>query len=562
MASTKNSSQKDVIYIDVDDEITAIIDKLRGSSSKIVALVLPKRATVMQSVVNMKLLKRTATEAKKNVVLITSEAALMPLAGIAGLHVAPSLQSRPEVPEVGAAPSDEPIDVDNVDVPVDKQKPVGQLAGLPFEKKDADDAIEVDNDDPEPSQAPGPTDGAEGAKKPFNKKLKVPDFDTFRVRLFLAGGVLLLLIIGWFVAFKVMPKATITIKTDTVSVNSELSLTGQTSAKDADAAKMIVPAQLKELKKTDSVKVASTGKKDVGTKASGTVTMSTQTNCTTPVGSVPAGTLVSANSLSFVTQSETTFKASGFQGGKCIFSSNPIAVTAQNAGDQYNLSARNYTVAGYADVSAAGSAMSGGTSKVLQIVSQEDVDGAKQKILDGMTQPANQEITKQLNDSDYMPLADSFAPGSPLVTASPNVGTEAAEVTVNVTITYAMHGVKKDALTSLLEGEINKKIDTSKQKILNNGLDKAVIRVTDKNATQVKFTIQTVASAGVQQDSDAIKKTIAGKKKGEVQDMILARPGVKDVTITYSPFWVYSTPSSAKKITIIFQQSDGSPSGQ
>ena len=56
---------KDTIYIDVDDEITAIIDKVITSKHKIVALVLPKRAVVLQSIVNMKLLKRTADEAKK-----------------------------------------------------------------------------------------------------------------------------------------------------------------------------------------------------------------------------------------------------------------------------------------------------------------------------------------------------------------------------------------------------------------------------------------------------------------------------------------------------------------
>ena len=65
-------TSKDTIYIDIDDEITSIIEKLQGSQEKIVALVLPKRATVMQSVVNMKLLKRTADESNKKLVLITS----------------------------------------------------------------------------------------------------------------------------------------------------------------------------------------------------------------------------------------------------------------------------------------------------------------------------------------------------------------------------------------------------------------------------------------------------------------------------------------------------------
>src|SRR4051794_34031489 len=90
---------KDVIYVDVDDEITGIIDKVDNSEHKVVALVLPKRAASLQSIVNMKLLKRSADTAGKDVVLVTNEHALLPLAGAAGFHVAKNLQSKPEIPE-------------------------------------------------------------------------------------------------------------------------------------------------------------------------------------------------------------------------------------------------------------------------------------------------------------------------------------------------------------------------------------------------------------------------------------------------------------------------------
>src|SRR3982750_4418911 len=111
------ADQKDTIYIDIDDEITSIIEKVRASQQKIVALVLPKRASVLQSIVNMKLLKRTADTAKKSLVLITSEAGLLPLAGTVGLYVARNLQTKPEIPAVdgvadGVEDIDEPEEMD------------------------------------------------------------------------------------------------------------------------------------------------------------------------------------------------------------------------------------------------------------------------------------------------------------------------------------------------------------------------------------------------------------------------------------------------------------------
>jgi hypothetical protein len=565
MSASKNSSQKDIIYVDIDDEITGIIEKVRDSSHKIVALVLPKRATVMQSIVNMKLLKRTASESKKNIVLITSEAALLPVAGIVGLHVAKTLQSKPEIPSAPATPGDTPIladggDTDAVDTPVDKSKSVGELAGLPPSRtpEAEDDAIEVDNDDePDPDEKKGAA-AALAAKLPFNKRLRVPDFDKFRVRLFLGVCGVLLLIIGWFVAFHVLPKATVIIKTDTVSVTSDIVLTGQTTAKEANEQQMIVPAMIKEYKKTDTQKTPATGQKNVGTKSTGTMTLY---NCTDNALTVPAGSQFTNSGLSFVSSDAVTVPPSDFfSNGNCKLNrSADVAVTAAQPGDNYNLSGgRSYTSAIASTLTGKGSSMTGGTSKMVKVVSQQDVDGAKQKVLENNNTAANQEVSKQLKADGYLPLTDTFAAGNPLVTSSPNVDSEATDVTVTVATTYTMYGAKQDAVTGLLEKDIKSKIDTAKQAILNNGLDKAIIRITDKNATQVKFGLQTVATAGVQQDSaESIKKAIAGKKKGEVHDIILARPGVKDVTVDYSPFWVYTTPSKTSKITIIFQQSDG-----
>ena len=65
--------KKDVIYIEADDEIAVVADKLVASKSKVVALVLPKRCTMLHSSVNMKILNKAATNANKSIVLISTE---------------------------------------------------------------------------------------------------------------------------------------------------------------------------------------------------------------------------------------------------------------------------------------------------------------------------------------------------------------------------------------------------------------------------------------------------------------------------------------------------------
>ncbi|MGH7237551.1 MAG: hypothetical protein ACREGF_03385, partial [Candidatus Saccharimonadales bacterium] len=160
-----SSDSKDVIYLDVDDEITSIIDKVRSSKQKIVALVLPKRATMLQSSVNMKLLKRASDQAKKQLVLITTEASLLPLAGLVGLYAARNLQSKPEIPAataVGNAPDMDQLLTINEAEPSEfnpaaaADKPIGDLAAaeptITGRYVEPDEAMELDNSQTDAAQ--------------------------------------------------------------------------------------------------------------------------------------------------------------------------------------------------------------------------------------------------------------------------------------------------------------------------------------------------------------------------------------------------------------------------
>src|SRR4051812_18018857 len=122
---------KDVIYIDVEDDITAIIGKVKDAKEKIVALVPPKRVGVLQSAVNLRLLARAAGQVDKHLVLITSNAALGALAAAAKVPVAKNLQSKPELAEFSALDIDNGDDViDGAQLPIGDHVRTGDAAGL------------------------------------------------------------------------------------------------------------------------------------------------------------------------------------------------------------------------------------------------------------------------------------------------------------------------------------------------------------------------------------------------------------------------------------------------
>jgi len=60
-------------YIDIDEEITSIVDRLRKSLAKEVIVVVPKRAILIQSIVNLKLLKKEADNLNKKLVIVTQD---------------------------------------------------------------------------------------------------------------------------------------------------------------------------------------------------------------------------------------------------------------------------------------------------------------------------------------------------------------------------------------------------------------------------------------------------------------------------------------------------------
>ncbi len=560
------ATDKDTIYIDIDDEITGIIDKLRTSDGKVVALVLPKRATVFQSIVNMKLLKRAADTDKKNLVLITSEAGLMPLAGVAGVHVAKTLNSKPEIPASpdGYGDEEEAIDEAGEELPEDDAvaetaaaASVGALAGAAATKKasaDDMDTVELDNTDPtDAAGAAKPKSFAppKGAKKPKkDSKLKVPDFNKFRLLMIIGAVALVLLIIFGYMAIKVWPSATITLDTNATSIDTNLDLNLSTTATELNEEEKILPAKRVEQQKTYTQEVATTGQKNNGNKASGTVTI---TNCERVDGDITlaAGTGLTSGGNTFITQQTVTIPESKFSGGSNSCKSDTgkasVNVIAQSAGTASN-GANSFSVPSRGGLTGSGST-SGGTDNIVRVVNQNDINNAQSKISSSDT-GVKQDLEDQLKDADYYALPSTYSTGTPSVKTSANVGQVADNVTVTQTVTYSMFGVKEDDLKKVVTAEVESGIDPNEQSVLDDGISTATFTVASSTATGAQVNMVGKATVGPELDIATIRRDSMGKKSPEIKEMFNDNPDITDVSVKLSPFWVSSVPNNEKKVTV------------
>lgn len=563
-----NSTQaKETIYIDVDDEITAVIDKVVSSKAKIVALVLPKRATVMQSIVNMKLLKRTAEEAGKNIVLVTSEAGLLPLAGLVGMHIATTPTSKPVIPPAPDAANDapesvdEPLDIVDSTAETDDDFNPAAAAAVSVGALAAHEPESILMAE-EPDDATGDT-GEPSSEKPAkqnkpDKKLKVPSFNKFRMGIVIGIVVLIAGIAAWVFAAIVLPEASVAITTDSTTITSDLNVTLDTTAKTLDVENKIIPAVSQSVTKTYTEEAPATGQQNNGQKASGNVYFALK-NCSEETVAIPTGSGVSSGGNTYITQAPLTLNSVKI-GGNCNPTSmqsewsGTVKVVAIAGGSKFNLADEaTFTVSTSSDVSAtANEAITGGTDEIVKVVTQGDIDSAKDKISTKDTTAVKAELEAALEAKGLLPVPSTFLAGDQQVTTSANAGDKVDSVKVTAKVPYTMLGIKQEDLKTLVVANVESEIDTKKQKITDDGVADA--KFTQQNPgspTNAVVAVKVRTTAGPELNVADLKKQIVGLKAGDIKALLEGSPGITEVQVAYSPVWVTKVPKDVKKITVV-----------
>ncbi|HEY0965593.1 MAG TPA: hypothetical protein VGE13_03885 [Candidatus Saccharimonadales bacterium] len=529
---------KDVIYIDVEDDITAIIGKVKASKEKVVALVPPKRVGVLQSAVNLRLLSRAAKQTDKHIALVTNNHALVALATAASIPVAKNLQTKPEMADVPALK----IDDDEEDIIEGASLPIGEHASQRTrsdEKKEARSAAMA------AALAEAPKSGE--TPKPKTKKggPKVPNFDKFRKKLVLiiAAVILLLGFSIWAIFFA--PRATVIIRAKTTSSSINVPVSIQPSA-ETSFEKSTIRAVSQTKSDDKKVEFQATGKKDAGKKATGTVQFSTDSISVAMAGvTIPAGSkLQSSSGLTFVTDSSVSITLSTPSGS--------TGVTAAENGSKYNAASGPVSGAPSGVSASLTGPTSGGVTKTITVVTAADVQKAKESLAEEDTDVIRDDLKKQFG-SDTVVVDESFKVGYKGVSSSPAVGEEADSVTLEATITYSLYGVSKSEVSTFIDGYLKDELSgTDGQRVYDNGADKVTFQEASATKDGAKATLIATAQVGPEIKDEDVKNQVKGKRYGEIQESLESIQGVEDVDVKFFPFWVGTVPDDTKKITVEF----------
>jgi hypothetical protein len=561
---------KDTIYIDVDDEITAVINKVANSSSKLVVLVLPKRASVFHSSVNLKLLKNKALKAGKNLVLVSTDANLLSLAGVVGINVAKNLQDKPTIPKVNQ-PTDTVSDFESesedksTNIEPNEIGKVAAMSAIGISDIDDQEVIEFDNDVKKDSL------GAQAAnlkdkKAKINKKLKVPDFGRFQKILMIAVLAIIVLAGLYVYAFIFAPKAKIIIQSSTSTLSSTIPFTLDSTQSTGSATNQIIPANLQTVQKTvTSSAVSTTGTKQVGIYATGSITVTNPGN--NYASDIPAGTVFTETNSgnTYQTTSDATLPACNTSHGFCTPSTSVVVNVAATAyGTNYNIkSANDYTsqLGAISGTNFYGTDMSGATPPYnVNIVTAADIANAQKQLVAPVSATIEQQLATAITAAGFTPLPSTFVAATPIITPSNTAGTQTNTVTVSGSYSFSMYGAHPSDLDTLITAQVDQSsnFNSTKQSILDTGSNAATFTVDSSTATSAKVSMHVSSVIGPKLNITNLINQSVGKSNPYVINNISSIPGVQSVTIKYSPFWVTAMPHNAKKITIILEKANGS----
>lgn len=577
---------KDVIYIEPEEDITDVISKIKGAKEKIVAIVPPKKAGVFKSIVNIKLISKTAVNSGKSVVLVTTDASIIKLAAATKMPVTKDLKSAPAIPE----PDDievgntEEVDVDDeAEEEKEKAETETEDADEKGEEKEAEEDdgkakkdVEEDNknddkDDGKAKEEDEKNDKAEkiAKEKPARKGNKLANSSNPVLRwigthqkLSIGIGVgLVAFIIIMVLATVVLPTATVTLDLKTVTGNfsENVTFTDKLADEKTEEGKFYIE-ELKAESKAE-VEFEATGKKNVGEKASGTLTVYRIFKSAESV-TVNAGSTFTYSNLTYAATSNVALAWGGKDsecknkdddniGTKGCYIYKEVPVTAAEAGANYNISA---TGSGWTTKSgvtvASGTAMAGGTDKVMTIVQQSDVDKALNELNteSGNSSTLKDKLMGEVKEGQFA-ITSSFKQTASDPVSSPEVGKEIedgkkAKLTVTTAGTmYVLDETKiKEFIAEKAKLDKGYKIYEMNDPFIDN-----FVKTDDGYIGKLK----TSYVAGSTITEDDVINTVKGKGIGTAKkDLESNFDGIKTINITTSVPWVTSVPGDPNKITV------------
>lgn len=551
---------RDTLYLDNDEEITSVVDKLKGSDHVAIDLVIPKEALLLQSVVNLKILKKQAEGLNKEIVIVTQDKVGKKLAEQVGIPVIEKPGQEPKVVRMTegedlarvAAVGAGAIAINNSkeakaaiteddEVPIEMKENANSLIEPTAEVVTPSAPVQLDvEEDIASDKIKDPTK----AKSKKSIKLKAIGIAT--------GFVALSLFIG---AYIYIPMANITLALAAEKKKVDFNFTADKKATSVDTATGTIPAREISVDVEKAQKYPATGKKNVGTKATGTVTVSNKSGT---AKTIVSGSRLQTGSLIFRTNTNITIPGASVDINGVLKSGSisGVGVAADQPGDQYNISPSSFTFPGleapYSTLITASSSdkFSGGSTKEVTFVTQTDINTAKEDMKKQIETEA-QKLVLEKTERDERYLEGAIKITEVSAESSIPANGEATEFELKAKSNAKALVFKDEDLKKLAETTLGDQIGSGKEIVDSESMTASAEFVeADFDKGTVTGRLAGEAYVATKIDQEKLKIDLTGESDAKAQEELTAIDGVVSVEIKHFPSFYKRMPRLKNHIYI------------
>ena len=599
------------IYLEIDEEITSIINRLRESEANEIILVIPIGSEIFKSIVDLKLIKKETDKLKKKVCIVTIDKIGQNLAKRAGFSVSNQIKKDVEkhIDFIEFKKTDKKTDNKNNSAETIAQNEIRTSAPQPLKrtmeptgdsfiknstvkntisklnnhsknnkpnkfsdiirinkkqnevlkiKPISKNNVKIENESRANELFAKKEISETALNKTKEKKKTVALLPSFIARFFLIFLVFCI-IITFGAAFLILPSVDVSIipKTEPLTVN--LDIIADKNIREIDLETSKIPARIISVEKEGSQEFPATGIKKMNEKAKGIITVYNEWDWSSQILSRTTRFLSKDGKLFRTTKTVTV---PGFKRveGDNIPGTIDVEVIADKPGEDYNIDSTSFTIPAfkekgklkkYAGIYGRSSkAMNGGIVGEVKIVSEKDIEEAKNFLVAIFQEKAKNQLKekipnglKTMGNSSYEEIVES--------NSSSVAGDQVDKFTQSVKVKSSILSFNEEDLRNFVVKNLVKNIAEKREIIDGQAMEISYGKAeVDFKSGQMIIPIRVEALAAWKINEDEIKNQILGKNESELRNYVQNRNEIKQAKVSFWPFWAKHVPRSANKINL------------
>lgn len=574
---SKLISKKKVLFIEIDDEITGIYDKLKKYKMKNIYIVVPKRATLFQSIVNLRILKRKAEELNKNVYVITNDFNGAQLAQRAGFTVFDKLEGNDHPSLVSGKLSDEQLKITPLEASINSYED-DTPTRLQTKKMSIAELIRRSKKSGNARTTPPPAKKNTKKRKKEKNKYVLVSPNRQALTILITVSILVLILI----TYVALPGATVylTPKSDTVSASANITLADA----DANASYLdtrpqnVIPSFYVGTTMQKTITYHTTGNRFEGKNSTGKITIINTTGREWPL--VEQTRFQTGNGLVFRIQSSVTVPPAGLSGPgtlEVFVVADELDANGLIIGERGNIEPTSFFLPGLSEenqknlYAESHSDFTGGETITHKMISREDLEGARGKMETELLNSTEEELKKEVLrinrerniDLTLLTGPGAFEVGKPVVHVPENLeGQMVDQFEISGELYIKGRAYNHNELVNLLRAKL-KLSKSPEKKLIKIDADSVSYRLIPiplgENPTRqtITATIKGVEQYEISPDKENgkrlienIKTHIVGMSVKEAETFIQQLPAINKVEISSWPAWSPNLPSVPDNIKI------------